>query len=57
MWPFPPPPPPATQYLPEVSYPFGVGALVGPGPPTPEAGSLNVAGSWIPAPPDPSSKY
>jgi len=38
-----PPPPPATQYLPEVS-PF-VSALVGPVPPTDDAGSLNVEGS------------
>ena len=51
-WSIPPDPPPATQYLP-ASYPFGVGAEVGPGPPTPEVGSLNVVGSWIPAPPDP----
>ena len=40
-----PAPPPATQYLPEVSNPFGVGALVGPGSPTVDIGFLNVAGS------------
>jgi len=43
--PYPPPfPPPATQYLPEVSNPFGVGAEVGPGAPTPDVGSLNDVG-------------
>ena len=41
-----PPPPPATQYLPEVSKPLGVGAEVGPAPPNAiaESGFLNVDG-------------